>query len=602
MENKTNLLFINSVFNNKNLNNKFKKDFLALTNELMHKKQNRNLFSNTIRDKYQYNSNLKKNDFAQKILRKKEKGKEFKAISCPNNKKFEIFGLNRNYINSIQSKIFYKKEMMPIISTLKYKNINRDFHQINDENSKLSIYLKDNKSSKFIKNFKGNQTLYGAFSINKNKSLQYSKIANNIVNDCVKIRQINPERTEGNDKKDSFEKMKLTSCNSWFRKTTFQKMKVNSLPKMKNLNEKDKDKDKEKDKEKEMNEKERVKTFLHINKNTLRQIPYEYETKKIHKIKQKNLIISYEILSMPGTERGKQKINQDTYFILPNINNTHNAKIFGIFDGHGINGDKLSQEIRDYFIEFFSDKSKYEKEKLIDNNQRLSTDENLEKIDKYITKNNFREINQIFKQINSKIHEKYQQNNFCTNSGSTSNIILILNDKKAQTLNKIISVNLGDSKSILINKENQIFQLNKRHTPDDIEEKERIEKNGGEISRVDWADYGPLRIFYKNKAYPGLSMTRAFGDFNAENLGFNSIPDIVEYDINEKNPKIIISATDGVWQFLSNEQVKNIILPYYEEDNITGGIQKLINSARKMWEMKNPRFIDDITIILIFFR
>ena len=108
----------------------------------------------------------------------------------------------------------------------------------------------------------------------------------------------------------------------------------------------------------------------------------------------------------------------------------------------------------------------------------------------------------------------------------------------------------------------KIFQLNKRHTPDDIEEKERIEKNGGEISRVDWADYGPLRIFYKNKTYPGLSMTRAFGDFNAENLGFNSIPDIVEYDINEKNPKIIISATDGVWQFLSNEQVKNIILPY----------------------------------------
>ena len=43
---------------------------------------------------------------------------------------------------------------------------------------------------------------------------------------------------------------------------------------------------------------------------------------------------------------------------MPNVNNTHNAKIFGIFDGHGINGDKLSQEIRDYFIEFFSDKKK----------------------------------------------------------------------------------------------------------------------------------------------------------------------------------------------------------------------------------------------------
>ena len=97
-------------------------------------------------------------------------------------------------------------------------------------------------------------------------------------------------------------------------------------------------------------------------------------------------------------------------------------------------------------------------------------------------------------------------------------------------------------------------------------------------------------------------MTRAFGDFNAEDLGFNTFPDIKEYDINEQKPKIIISATDGIWQFLSNEQVKNLILPYYEEDNITGGIQKLVTSARRMWETMNPKFIDDITIILLFFK
>jgi len=286
---------------------------------------------------------------------------------------------------------------------------------------------------------------------------------------------------------------------------------------------------------------------------------------------------------------------------MPNVNNTHNAKIFGIFDGHGINGDKLSQEIRDYFIEFFSDKKKYEKEE-INLNVYDSKDENLGKVYKYMSKENFKELNQIFGDINTKFHEKYKNNDFCLKSGSTSNILMLFNDKKSQILNKIISINLGDSKTILINEENDIIELNKRHTPNDIEEKERIEKNGGEISRVDWADYGPLRIFYKNKRYPGLSMTRAFGDFNAEDLGFNTFPDIKEYDINEQKPKIIISATDGIWQFLSNEQVKNLILPYYEEDNITGGIQKLVTSARRMWETMNPKFIDDITIILLFFK
>ena len=371
-------------------------------------------------------------------------------------------------------------------------------------------------------------------------------------------------------------------------------MKAPLLPKMNQL------------KEKIKKENEQIKTFFKTNKNRVQQSLSIYDFKKNFRIKNKykykrKNIISFEIYSLPGTERFQQKINQDTYLVMPNVNNTHNAKIFGIFDGHGMNGDKLSQEIRDYFIEFFSDKKKYEKEE-INLNVYDSKDENLGKVYKYMSKENFKELNQIFGDINTKFHEKYKNNDFCLKSGSTSNILMLFNDKKSQILNKIISINLGDSKTILINEENDIIELNKRHTPNDIEEKERIEKNGGEISRVDWADYGPLRIFYKNKRYPGLSMTRAFGDFNAEDLGFNTFPDIKEYDINEQKPKIIISATDGIWQFLSNEQVKNLILPYYEEDNITGGIQKLVTSARRMWETMNPKFIDDITIILLFFK
>ena len=590
MENRTNYFFVNPIFDNQNLNNRYKKEFLALTNELYHKKHKINLISNAIKSRYQYNPNLIRNEIDSDNKKNKGRGKEFNILSCPNKKNLKELGNKHTFINSIQSKLFSIREIG--IKPIKNKKINISaFHNI-DENNKLNCCLKDNKSSKFINNLRGNQTLYAPFFVNKNNSFKNS----NIINDCVKIRQVNPENTEGNDKKESIDKMRLTNTNSWFRKSTFQNTKLKSLPKMKNLNEREEEKEKEKD------DNEKIKTFLQINKRSIKQISSLFKKKNLHKIKKKNLVISYEIYSLPGTEKGNQKINQDTYLVFPNVNNTHNAKIFGIFDGHGKYGDKLSQEIRDNFIDFFSDKNKYEKEIFKDYEQRLSNDDNLEKIYKYMTKNNYREINQFFKEINSKLHDKYLSNNICFNSGTTSNILMILNDKNTQTLNKIISINLGDSKCILINKENKIFELNERHTPDNIKEKERIEQNGGEISRVDWADFGPLRIFYKNKPYPGLSMTRAFGDFNAENLGFNTIPDIVEYDINEKKPKIIILATDGIWQFLSNEQVKNIILPYYDEDNINGGIQKLVGSARKMWETKNPRFIDDITIILIFFR
>ena len=63
----------------------------------------------------------------------------------------------------------------------------------------------------------------------------------------------------------------------------------------------------------------------------------------------------------------------------------------------------------------------------------------------------------------------------------------------------------------------------------------------------------------------------------------------------------MIIGTDGIWEFLSNEKVRDIVLTYYNENNISGGIDKLINVARKMWSIKNPNFIDDLSSIVVFF-
>ena len=328
------------------------------------------------------------------------------------------------------------------------------------------------------------------------------------------------------------------------------------------------------------------------------------------KNKFKNLV-SFDAYSLPGTDKRMQRINQDSYLVMPNINDTKNCKIFGVFDGHGDKSDILSQEIRDYFIEYFSNKDIYNTKKILNNfnkndleavNRKISIDEKLEKIYNLFSENNHEELIKLYEKINNKLHEKYKEDEFCSTTGSTSSQIIVMNDKKKDGLNKIISINLGDSKSILIDEKNNVIDLNICHIPEEITEKERIEKNGGEISRVDWADYGPLRVFFKGKNYPGLALTRSFGDFNCESLGINSIPDIREYDIGERKPKILVMATDGIWQFLSNEKVKNILLPYYEENNVNGATQKLVKYALRMWEAKNPDYIDDITVIVLFFR
>ena len=218
---------------------------------------------------------------------------------------------------------------------------------------------------------------------------------------------------------------------------------------------------------------------------------------------------------------------------------------------------------------------------------------------KKLCENNHEVIFNLFKEINKKLHDKYsdEDKNICNNSGSTASLVILFR-------NKIISINLGHSKSILINKDNKIIQLNRCHLPELEEEKRRIEENGGEVRREEWSKDGPKRICYKKgetKKYSGLSVSRSFGDFDSEQIGVIAIPEIKEFDVNYNDINIMVMCTNGIWEFLTNEKVKDIILPYYEENNISGGINKLINVSNKIWSVKNPMYIDDLSAILLFF-
>ena len=63
--------------------------------------------------------------------------------------------------------------------------------------------------------------------------------------------------------------------------------------------------------------------------------------------------------------------------------------------------------------------------------------------------------------------------------------------------------------------------------------------------------------------------------------------------------KFIILASDGIWEFISNEEVVDIVKDYYLENNIEGAIEHLYNEASKRWIMEEE-VIDDITVIIIF--
>ena len=77
---------------------------------------------------------------------------------------------------------------------------------------------------------------------------------------------------------------------------------------------------------------------------------------------------------------------------------------------------------------------------------------------------------------------------------------------------------------------------------------------------------GPHRVWLKNQNLPGLAMARSFGDLVAASVGVSPEPEVLDFDL-EPNDKFIVIASDGVWEFLSNEDVMKIVLPFWKKND-----------------------------------
>jgi serine/threonine protein phosphatase PrpC len=61
-----------------------------------------------------------------------------------------------------------------------------------------------------------------------------------------------------------------------------------------------------------------------------------------------------------------------------------------------------------------------------------------------------------------------------------------------------------------------------------------------------------MRVWLKHEDTPGLAMSRSFGDSMACRAGVHAVPEVQTFDLNSDD-KIIVIASDGVWEFLENE-------------------------------------------------
>ena len=159
----------------------------------------------------------------------------------------------------------------------------------------------------------------------------------------------------------------------------------------------------------------------------------------------------------------------------------------------------------------------------------------------------------------------------------------------------------GDSQAILI-KDGTGVMLTPAHKPDNPEEKERIESNGGSVIKFDiWRVNGTLAV------------SRSIGDPDYKPF-VTCEPDLIELTLTGSEDYLIL-ASDGLWDHLQVDEVTSIVYEHLEQiqqrQNTSPGspgIMSLEEAAASAAEIlvrsaqKDPESSDNITAIVVFLR
>lgn len=278
-------------------------------------------------------------------------------------------------------------------------------------------------------------------------------------------------------------------------------------------------------------------------------------TDPIREISENLLIGTYKIhatgCAIPGQDpRGnKSKICQDHFF----ISNKPDYLFMTLYDGHGSKGEEIVKYTHKYMEEKF----------LVENFQRRDCEAFLKEM--------FESCDIVLKSQGKSIN--------VYGSGTTAVSILFCHDG-------FFSASVGDSRAVLSTlpeeqyipmKQNKKNEYSKKFTPlrvlepiqlttdqkPNVEtEFNRIIAAGGVVAKSkdeSGEEYGPYRVFYRDKDIPGLAMSRSLGDMAAKKVGVISTPIIDFYPLVPFKDQFIVIASDGIWDTMENYEVIDFV-------------------------------------------
>jgi len=253
------------------------------------------------------------------------------------------------------------------------------------------------------------------------------------------------------------------------------------------------------------------------------------------------------------------KPNQDSILVSTFIKEKTNMHMFSVFDGHGPYGEHASHFMRMKQLDLLTDHESFEEDPV-----------------------------KAFSDTTVRGHKA-----FCEAEGTidqqVSGAVLtscLLSGHHLYTLN------VGDSRAILISRDHYgtftIEPLSEDHKPQLKLEKERLLANGAILrSEREVRGAGDPKKWYicrqkDGEIIYGILFTRSIGDSDAhENLGIISEGDLHEHELMGIE-QYLIMATDGVWDYIHNEEILDIIqeIVLDEEEDLGEHMTKPIDSKR----------------------
>lgn len=327
----------------------------------------------------------------------------------------------------------------------------------------------------------------------------------------------------------------------------------------------------------------------------------------------------YEACILPGLDPHEKvfKICQDLCFFSSNCNSV----ILGVFDGHGKEGELISNFCVKEADEIF-------------NTCMTSYDD--------------RPLDLLFSILET-IQEKLKDPSSAIDiANSGCSCVLALVHK-----NSLYVVNIGNARAILgtyeqviskdkrsitfsedkyflreiskrrlkeLDKEPVAYQMTVDHTTDNKDEFLRILKSGGRLQQHSdkyGNRYGPYYIWKNYSNIPGLVVSRSIGNIIAEDIGVISKPDSFGRFLTLDDEFLII-ASEGVWAVMSNQDAVNFVAGYKDlaKRTIFGDINDVVNiknsciaqllceEARVRWLAlveNEDSMIEDISCIILEF-